>query len=108
MPGGFLQLLTAGKESEYLNNTPNISFFKSYFRRHTNFFINNLEIFGNYYEKTEVNTFLIPKSGDLLSKGFLKFNMCFLTFSRISNPFSTPKPRKLSCEERFALSKEDL
>jgi len=74
MPGGFLQLLTAGKESEYLNNTPNISFFKSYFRRHTNFFINNLEIFGNYYEKTEVNTFLIPKSGDLLSKGFLKFN----------------------------------
>lgn len=74
MPGGFLQLLTTGKESEYLNYTPNISFFKSYFRRHTNFFINNLEVFGNFYEKTEVNTFLIPKSGDLLSKGFLKFN----------------------------------
>jgi hypothetical protein len=74
MPGGFLQLLTTGKESEYLNYTPNISFFKSYFRRHTNFFINNLEVFGNFYEKSEVNTFLIPKSGDLLSKGFLKFN----------------------------------
>lgn len=74
MPGGFLQLLATGTESEYLNDVPNISFFKCYFRRHTNFFINNLEIYGNYYEKSNINTFLIPKSGDLLSKGYLKFN----------------------------------
>ena len=74
MPGGFLQLLATGKESEYLNDTPDISFFKCYFRRHTNFFINNVEIYSNYYENSNVNTFLIPKSGDLLSKSYLKFN----------------------------------
>ena len=74
MPGGILQLLTAGTETEYLNNVPHISFFKCYFRRHTNFFINNVEIFSNYYENSNVNTFLIPKSGDLLSKSYLKFN----------------------------------
>lgn len=74
MPGGILQLLTAGKETEYLNNEPHISFFKCYFRRHTNFFINTLEIYSNYYENNNVNTFLMPKSGDMLSKSYLKFN----------------------------------
>ncbi len=57
MPGGFIQLLATGKESEYLNDTPHISFFKCYFRRHTNFFINNIEIYSNYHEKNEFNTF---------------------------------------------------
>ena len=74
MPGGILQLLSAGTETEYLNNVPHISFFKCYFRRHTNFFINNIEIYSNYYEKSNVNAFLIPPSGDLLSKSYLKFN----------------------------------
>ena len=74
MAGGFIQLLTSGKESEYLNDVPHISFFKCYFRRHTNFFINNIEIFSNYYENNEFNTIKIPKSGDLLSKGYLKLN----------------------------------
>jgi hypothetical protein len=74
MPGGFIQLLTTGKESEYLNDVPHISFFKSFFRRHTNFFINNIEIYSNYYENNEFNIIPIPKSGDLLSKGYLKLN----------------------------------
>ena len=74
MAGGFIQLLTSGKESEYLNDVPHISFFKCYFRRHTNFFINNIEIFSNYYVNNEFNTIKIPKSGDLLSKGYLKLN----------------------------------
>jgi hypothetical protein len=74
MPAGWIQLLTNGKESEYLNNVPNISFFKCYFRRHTNFFINNIELFSNYYENNEINTLVLPKSGDLLSTGVLKFN----------------------------------
>lgn len=74
MPGGFIQLLATGKESEYLNDVPQISFFKCYFRRHTNFFMNNIEIFSNYYEQNGYNTVNIPKSGDLLSKGYLKLN----------------------------------
>jgi len=74
MPGGFIQLLATGKEKEYLNDVPHISFFKCYFRRHTNFFINNIEIYSNYYENNEINTVQIPNSGDLLSKGYLKFN----------------------------------
>ena len=44
---GFLQLLTASKENDLFNYNPNISFFKIYYRRHTNFFINNMVINGN-------------------------------------------------------------
>lgn len=73
MAGGFIQLLATGGEKEYFNNVPHISFFKSYFRRHTNFFINSFEIYSNYYLNNEINIFKIPKAGDLLSKGYLKF-----------------------------------
>ena len=34
--------------------------------------------------------------------------ICCFTFASISKPFSTPKPRKVSCEERLALSNDDL
>jgi len=73
MAGGFIQLLATGGEKEYFNDVPHVSFFKSYFRRHTNFFINSFEIYSNYYQNNEVNIFKIAKAGDLLSKGYLKF-----------------------------------
>ena len=73
MAGGFIQLLATGGEKEYFNDVPHVSFFKSYFRRHTNFFINSFEIYSNYYQNNEVNIFKISKAGDLLSKGYLKF-----------------------------------
>ncbi len=55
------------------------------------------------------------RSSILQSIQYLSHNNSFsdgdnviFTFSRIAMPFSKPNPRKLSCEERFALSKEDL
>lgn len=74
MPSGFIQLLTTGNESEYLHYNPHITFFKCYYRRHTNFFINNLEIHSNYITgKNNIINFAIPKGGDLLSKSYIKF-----------------------------------
>ena len=73
MPSGFIQLLAKGNESEFLNDNPHISFFKCYYRRHTPFFINNQEIYSNFETKNKsLLTFLIPKSGDMLSKSYLK------------------------------------
>ena len=69
---GFIQLITQGYGYNILNKDPQITFFKIYYRRHTNFFINNYEIEGNYLKDNSLLTFNIPKSGDYLSKSYLR------------------------------------
>ena len=80
MGSGYIQLLTVGSEVNIFNYNPNISFFKIYYRRHTNFLINNMEINGNIIKKNTQNTtnlitFNIPKNGDLLGKSYINMNV---------------------------------
>ena len=72
MGSGFIQLITQGQEYQIFHKEPQITFFKIYYRRHTNFFINNYEIEGNYLKDNSLLTFTVPKSGDFLSKSFLR------------------------------------
>jgi len=74
MGSGYVQLITNhSNENKILNYNPNITFFKIYYRRYTNFFINNFVIENNEIDKqTNFITFKIPKNGDLLSKSYLK------------------------------------
>jgi len=79
---GFIQLIAVGNEANIFNYNPNISFFKIYYRRHSNFFINNMSINGNSVEISNNNnsllsnilTFKIPHDGDFLGKSYLEFN----------------------------------
>jgi hypothetical protein len=86
MGSGYIQLLAVGSEVNIFNYNPNISFFKIYYRRHTNFFINNMEIEGNnvkLFNNDSLNninpynkiTFTIPKDGDLLGKTYLNLTI---------------------------------
>lgn len=75
---GFIQLLTVGGENKIFNYNPNISFFKIYYRRHTNFFMNNMIINGNsinidddFNIISKLINFKIPLDGDLLTKSYL-------------------------------------
>lgn len=77
---GYIQLLAVGSEANIFNYNPNISFFKTYFRRHSNFFINNMTIQGNQVNVSRNNNlvtnnvlFKIPKDGDLFSKSYIQF-----------------------------------
>jgi hypothetical protein len=76
MGSGYIQLITNhSNENKILNYNPNITFFKIYYRRYTNFFINNFVIENNEIDKqTNIVNFKIPKNGDLLSKSYLKIN----------------------------------
>ena len=59
MPGGLLQLTAQGAENDYIIGNPQITFFKTVFKRHTNFSIENIDVpFENSgdisdYEKTK-------------------------------------------------------
>ena len=43
MGGGLIQLLAKGKSDIYITGNPQFSFFKSVYRRHTNFSIESIE-----------------------------------------------------------------
>lgn len=73
---GALKQLVIGQEDIYLTSNPEITFFKTNFKRYTNFAIETLEnnINGNFnFGNTMICN--INKSGDLLSKLFLKIEI---------------------------------
>jgi hypothetical protein len=88
---GYIQLVTKGNEFNIFNKEPEITFFKIYYRRHSNFFINNFEINGNDL-KNGLLTYKIPKNGDLLGKSYLKikFNEYYVElFKQYSTLYSS-------------------
>lgn len=77
MPGGLLQLSSYGAENHYLHGNPQITFFKSVFKRHTNFAMESIDVrFEGSSElspdKTTTLKVKIPRNGDLINKMFLR------------------------------------
>lgn len=75
MGGGLMQIVVDGEYSDYILGNPQITYFKSVYRRHTNFAIECVEQVINGTNVTEnVNTdgdISISKSADLLSKIYI-------------------------------------
>tara|TARA_B100001248_G_C27020286_1_gene291691 strand:- start:23 stop:304 length:282 start_codon:yes stop_codon:yes gene_type:complete len=72
MGGGLMQLVAYGAQDVYLTGNPQISFFKTVYRRHTNFSMESIQqvlngnaSFGNHVSTT------ISRNGDLLSRIYL-------------------------------------
>lgn len=74
--GGLLQLIATGKQDVFLTGNPQISFFKSVYRRHTNFAIEPQSMFfdgtPNFGQRI---TCEIPRRGDLLGRMFLEVTL---------------------------------
>ena len=69
MPGGLLNILCYGCNDLYLTGAPQITFFKTAYRRYTNFAIESVEVKPNTNTNFgEEISFIIDKNGDLISK----------------------------------------
>lgn len=84
MPGGLLQLVAYGIEDEILISNPEITFFKTVHRKYTNFTIDTLSTIHDIKYSTVYNI-LIPKTGELLNKIFIKLELPKITTEFISN-----------------------
>lgn len=76
MGGAVLQLVSYGKQSDYLIGNPNVSFFKYVHKRHTNFAIDSIP--NNFTETLDFgrkSSCLIAKRGDLINKMFLQISL---------------------------------
>lgn len=73
MTGGLFQLIVYGIEDLILTHNPNVTFFKSVFKRYTNFTTENIQL--NFTGEVDFGKQLsctIPKKGDLINKMYIK------------------------------------
>ena len=85
MGGGLMQLVAYGAQDIYLTGQPQITFFKSVYRRHTNFAVESIQqtINGSVSAGTRVSV-TISRNGDLLKNLWIQYNPAALVSSGIS------------------------
>jgi len=76
MGGGLLQLVAYGAQDVYLTGNPQITFFKSVYRRHTNFAIEAIEqTFNGTPAYNSRVTCQISRNGDLIHRVYLQLRL---------------------------------
>lgn len=76
MAGGLIQIVTYGSQDLFLTGTPEITFFKVVYRRHTNFSIESTKVnFDNPVSFGGTSCLTIPKVGDLVHKTYLQIDL---------------------------------
>eukprot|EP00960_Hanusia_phi_P053855 762478-Hanusia_phi.AAC.6 len=75
MGGGLLQLVAYGAQDVYLTGSPQITFFKVVYRRHTNFAMEAIQqTFNGSTDLGRRVTCQVSRNGDLIHKMYLKFS----------------------------------
>jgi len=85
MGGGLMQLVAYGAQDIYLTGQPQITFFKSVYRRHTNFAVESIQqtINGSVSAGSRVSV-TISRNGDLLKNLWIQYNPSALISSNIT------------------------
>lgn len=73
MPGGLTQIVTYGSQDLYLTGTPEITFFKTVYRRHTNFSMESINVpFDDPVGFNKKSSLIVPKIGDIIHNTYLE------------------------------------
>ena len=85
MGGGLMQLVAYGAQDIYLTGQPQITFFKSVYRRHTNFAVESIQqtINGSVAAGSRVSV-TISRNGDLLKNLWIQYNPAALVSSNVT------------------------
>ena len=75
MGGGLMQLVAYGAQDIYLTGQPQLTYFKTVYRRHTNFAIESIQqtINGQVAPNARVSV-TISRNGDLLKNLWIQYN----------------------------------
>jgi hypothetical protein len=90
MAGGLLQLRAYGTENLYLNGNPQVSYFKTVYKRHTHFATQPIEVPFETFDSITYSTstkikLKIPRNADLISKFFLNITIPEIAVERGSS-----------------------
>lgn len=75
MPGGLLNIISIGDSDLYLTASPQITYFKTTYRRHTNFARETIQIPINNINFDTSSEIIIPHIGDLVYKIFIEIDL---------------------------------
>ena len=76
MAGGLMQLVAYGAQDVYLTGSPEVTFFKNIYRRHTNFSVEPIEqTFNGTCDFGKTVTCEINRNGDLVTKMYLYLHL---------------------------------
>ena len=83
MGGGLMELVAKGAQDIYLTGNPNVTYFKSIFKRHTNFSMESMQqsFTGDLNFGKKLNS-TIKRTGDLLSGITIEIDLPKLTGKR--------------------------
>lgn len=96
MTGGLINIVSYGTQDIYLTGTPQISYFKIVYRRHTNFSTESIELpFDDDTGFSTISNKVLPLVGDLVHKIYLKIDLPELAFERIVLPIEVKKANDL-------------
>jgi len=71
--GGLMQLVAYGAQDIYLTGNPQITFFKSVYRRHTNFSMENIQqTFSGPVDFGKRSTVTVSRNGDLINSAYVQ------------------------------------
>lgn len=78
--GGLLQLVAFGAQDAYISGTPQITFFRVVYRRHTNFAMESMaQTFTGTADFGRKVSCLVARNGDLIHKAYLQVDLPTLT-----------------------------
>jgi hypothetical protein len=78
--GGLLQLVAFGAQDAYISGTPQITFFRVVYRRHTNFAMESMaQTFTGTADFGRKVSCLVARNGDLINKAYLQIDLPALT-----------------------------
>ena len=97
MGGGLMQLVAYGAQDVYLSGTPQITFWKVVYRRHTNFSIESIEQSMVSAKPGSSYTVIITRNGDLMTNASLKVKLAVVN----SSTFSSNTPDKIAWVRRL-------
>ena len=106
MPGGLIEIATYGSQDLFLTGTPEITFFKVVYRRHTNFSMESLKVsFDDPIEFGGYSVVKIPKIGDLMHRTYMEITLPEINLFR---EFVTPTQIIGEAQQNLNNAKDDL
>jgi len=86
MPGGLIQVVAYGSQDLFLTSTPEITYFKTIYRRYTNFSFDTINVpFDTDVGFGMASSVTIPKIGDLIHKMYLQIDIPSVHLTRTIN-----------------------
>ena len=78
--GGLMQLVAYGPQDVYLSGNPEVTFFKTMYRRHTNFAVESIEqTFSGAVDFGRKVNATVQRNGDLINRTYLQVDLPALT-----------------------------